>query len=120
MARALLEFYRDMLAGVEVDVDAIRLLLRGIPAAPVDFYVRRVASRFGTKPEELVLAVTTWAAALEPHPEPGKLLPGQPPATYRAFAALVDVGRTRCFRMPYCTSCPIVRWCATAEEGFGG
>lgn len=122
MARALLDFYRGTLIsgiseGLHTEIDQ---LLRGIPAAPVGVNVRRVAARLGTDPEELVLAVTTWAAALEPHPDPGTLLPGQPPATYRAFATLVDVGRLRCrVGFPDCTCCPIARWCATAEEGFG-
>jgi adenine-specific DNA glycosylase len=102
-------------------IGVYRLLL-GLPAGPADSDVERIASRYGRRSGEIVAGVTSGAFQLageadSPYPV-GMLVFGEPPATYRAFAALLDIGTQRCHsrRPPECPGCPLGRWCRRSNE----
>lgn len=114
------------LAGEEAYCVGVYRLLLGLPAGPADSNVERVASRYGVLPGDLAWGVTRAAAAIEldaleegVEPTIGRLTWGVPPATYRAFAALLDVGALACTggrRPPKCPECPLATTCRRATD----
>jgi adenine-specific DNA glycosylase len=78
--------------------------------------VKRLAARFGMRKPDLLSMVWVWSRSVDP-----QVTSAWEPSTSRSFAALATIARTRCLPTdPQCTACPLVRWCATAQEGHGG
>jgi hypothetical protein len=109
------------LAGEEAYCVGVYRLLLGLAAGPADSHVERISARYGCLPGDLVWGATRRAVAIAlegPEPTVGSLAWGHPPPTYRAFAALLDVGVFVCHarRPPKCDACPLVESCRKATD----